>query len=147
MWKMRQILLLAAIFVISATSAAAQSREDNKVDLSDSKTQPITVEFSEEKKTPESADSPAPPDLSEAQTKYVGNKFSQKYHLKGCYFAQIARPENIFPFASCKEAIKSKYRPCNWCLPKWQKFVKGRIIEKSGNSIKENADDKKSPEQ
>lgn len=82
--------------------------------------------------------------LSETQNQYLGNKFSRKYHLKGCHFAHIADPANIFPFASCKEAIKSNYRPCNWCLPKWQKFVKGQII---GLPIKREADAKKSQSQ
>lgn len=82
--------------------------------------------------------------LSETQNQYLGNKFSCKYHLKGCHFAQIAQPENIFPFASCKEAINSNYLPCNWCLPKWQKFVKGQII---GLPINRNADAKKSSSQ
>lgn len=140
MREFRRILLLAIVLVFSAASTQAQSLEEGKIAPSDLKTQPITVVLEEQKTEPDSI-------LSEAQTKYVGNKFSQKYHLEGCFFARIARPENIFPFASCKEAIKSKYRPCNWCLPKWQKFVKGRIVEKSGNSIKESADDKKSPEQ
>lgn len=82
--------------------------------------------------------------LSETQTVYLGNKFSQKYHLKGCHFAQIADPANIFVFASCKEAINSYYRPCNWCLPKWQKFVKGQII---GLPKNREADAKKSSSQ
>lgn len=84
------------------------------------------------------------PNLSETQEQYLGNKFSRKYHLKGCHFAQIADPANIFPFGSCKEAIKSKYLPCNWCLPKWQKFVKGQII---GLPINREADAKKSSSQ
>lgn len=82
--------------------------------------------------------------LSEAQCVYLGNKFSQKYHLKGCHFAKIADPANIFVFASCKEAINSNYRPCNWCLPKWQKFVKGQII---GLPKNREADAKKSSSQ
>ncbi len=82
--------------------------------------------------------------LSETQLIYLGNKFSQKYHLKGCHFAQIADPGNIFVFASCKEAIKSNYRPCNWCLPTWQKFVKGQII---GLPKNREADAKKSSSQ
>jgi hypothetical protein len=82
--------------------------------------------------------------LSDTQPIYLGNKFSQKYHLKGCHFAQIADPGNIFLFASCKEAIKSNYRPCNWCLPTWQKFVKGQII---GLPKNREADAKKSSSQ
>lgn len=82
--------------------------------------------------------------LSETQPLYLGNKFSQKYHLKGCHFAKIAAPANIFVFASCKEAINSNYRPCNWCLPKWQKFVKGQII---GLPKNREADAKKSSSQ
>lgn len=117
------------------------------------KPQPISVDEKEDN-SPHREDLPSEPDfsvdrsnLSETQSQYLGNKFSQKYHLKGCYFARIARPENIFLFATCKEAIKSKYRPCNWCLPKWQKFVKGRILDSSGNFPKQNADAKKSPSQ
>ncbi len=94
--------------------------------------QPITVPLKKET------------NLSETQTHFLGNKFSEKYHLEGCFYARIARPENIFLFASCKEAIKSKYRPCNWCLPKWQKFVKGQIL---GYPKKSDADAKKSSSQ
>lgn len=97
------------------------------------KDEPITQEKSKK-----------PPLLSETRNLYLGNKFSQKYHLKGCHFAQIADPGNIFPFASCKEAINSNYLPCNWCLPKWQKFVKGQII---GLPINRKADAKKSSSQ
>lgn len=82
--------------------------------------------------------------LSDTQPIYLGNKFSQKYHLKGCHFAQIADPANIFTFDSCKEAINSNYRPCNWCLPTWQKFVKGQII---GLPKNREADAKKSSSQ
>jgi len=111
----------------ASTKATIQSDKTDKTD--EKKDQPITVEQA---------------NLSESQNLYLGNKFSQKYHLKGCHFAQIADPGNIFPFASCKEAIKSNYRPCNWCLPKWQKFVKGQII---GLPIIRKADTKRSPSQ
>lgn len=120
----------------------AQSDPGNQIEQTDKqKNKPISEPESESKTKKQSKNEA---NLSETQNLYSGNKFSHKYHLKGCHFAQIAQPENIFPFASCKEAINSNYLPCNWCLPKWQKFVKGQII---GLPINRSADAKKSSSQ
>ncbi len=141
LWALAFVLLIflqvsTALLPVSPCFAEETSPQESKKSNDSASTQ-ATNQSESEGKNKEA-------NLSDTQPIYLGNKFSQKYHLKGCHFAQIADPGNIFVFASCKEAIKSNYRPCNWCLPTWQKFVKGQII---GLPKNREADAKKSSSQ
>jgi micrococcal nuclease len=49
--------------------------------------------------------------------RYVGSKYSNKYHFPHCTSAQRIKPSNRRVFNSVKEAIDAGYVPCKICRP------------------------------
>ena len=53
--------------------------------------------------------------------KYVGSKFSNKYHFTHCRSAQKIKPANRRVFYSVKKAVDAGYVPCKRCRPPYYK--------------------------
>ena len=60
---------------------------------------------------------------------YVGNTFSKKYHLPGCEFAQKINIYHVKLLKTKEQAEKINYKACNWCMPRWTKSVRSKIIK------------------
>lgn len=65
--------------------------------------------------------------------KYVGNRFSHKFHRPSCPFAQLMSGGNVEYFCYRKQAIEQGFKPCRYCLPPWWKSVNATIIKIDGN--------------
>jgi methylphosphotriester-DNA--protein-cysteine methyltransferase len=52
-----------------------------------------------------------------ADYKYVGSKFSNKYHYPDCKSAKKISPNNLVTFKTAEEAVKARYVPCKVCKP------------------------------
>lgn len=64
----------------------------------------------------------------ENPVKYVGNRYSQKFHCPTCPFAEVMWVRRRREFHFRYEAIEAGYKACCWCLPKRWKHVEGRIF-------------------
>ncbi len=51
------------------------------------------------------------------ETKYVGSKNSDKYHLTSCRWANKISPENLIEFNSIQDVEDAGYIPCKICNP------------------------------
>lgn len=70
-------------------------------------------------------------DLDETRSlpvRYIGNSFSQKFHIPSCPFAQAMWRRRRLEFHFRHEATELGFRPCCWCLPKRWKHLEGRIL-------------------
>ena len=54
---------------------------------------------------------------SVAETGYIGNRNSMKFHLPSCEAVAKTSPRNRVPLATREEAIDLGYEPCNICRP------------------------------
>ncbi len=52
--------------------------------------------------------------------KYVGSKFSIRYHLPTCKKARRIQERNRVLFNTAEEAVKAGYLPCGVCKPPTQ---------------------------
>lgn len=66
---------------------------------------------------------------SQTSFHYVGNSFSAKFHKPECEFVRKMRSEHVKLLKSKEEGSSLCYRPCNWCLPSWDKSVAGKIVK------------------
>jgi hypothetical protein len=55
--------------------------------------------------------------------KYFGNSFSGKFHRPWCPYSQAMNLNHAVAFNFRWQAIRSGYRPCNFCLPQQWKSV------------------------
>lgn len=61
---------------------------------------------------------PTKPRPTEPHYKYVINKYSMKFHLPDCAYAQKMNPDNKQYSNSSRAILVSLgYDPCNWCNP------------------------------
>jgi hypothetical protein len=65
---------------------------------------------------------------SQLPYKYVGNRYTHKFHRLSCPFAQAMANYNVEYFHFRKEAIEHGDKPCHWCLPPWWKSVSATIV-------------------
>ena len=59
--------------------------------------------------------SASPDDIEEADSTYIGNKNSKKFHLPSCSGLPAAENQVIFP--SYSDAVAEGYQPCSRCMP------------------------------
>jgi hypothetical protein len=71
---------------------------------------------------------------SQPPYKYVGNRYSHKFHLPDCPFAQAMSRWNAEYFRTREEAVEHGEKPCHWCLPLWCKSVSAIIVGSSSNT-------------
>jgi len=64
---------------------------------------------------------PKEPEKKLIKEKYVGSKFSNKYHFSTCTSAQRIKPANRRVFYSVKKAVDAGYVPCKSCRPPYYK--------------------------
>lgn len=67
--------------------------------------------------------------ISQPGFHYVGNSFSAKFHKPECEFVRKMRSEHVKLLKSKEEGTALHYRPCNWCLPTWDKSVTGTLVK------------------
>jgi micrococcal nuclease len=67
------------------------------------------------------ADKPKEKDKKLILEKYVGSKFSNKYHFPTCTSAQRIKPANRRVFYSVKKAVAAGYVACKICRPPYYK--------------------------
>ena len=68
--------------------------------------------------TPISTPAPTKPRPTEPHYKYIINKYSMKFHLPDCSYAQKMNPDNKQYSNSSRAILVSLgYDPCNWCNP------------------------------
>jgi hypothetical protein len=61
--------------------------------------------------------------------KYVGNRWSKKFHRPSCLFAKRIWPKRLRLFHFRKDAVAAEFKPCNWCLPRTWTTLHGAIIQ------------------
>ena len=52
-----------------------------------------------------------------AQSNYIGNSNTHKFHSAGCYMIDKMNPLHKVPFNNREEAINQGYIPCKKCNP------------------------------
>ena len=67
--------------------------------------------------------------ISQPGFHYVGNSYSAKFHKPECEFVRKMRSEHVKLLRSKEEGTALNYRPCNWCLPTWDKSVTGKLVK------------------
>ncbi len=67
------------------------------------------------------ADRPAEKEKKLIQEKYVGSKFTTKYHFTHCRSAQKIKPANRRVLNPVKKAVDAGYVPCKSCRPPYYK--------------------------
>jgi Metal binding domain of Ada len=82
--------------------------------------------------SPTATDKPANDVGDENQTpmpfKYVGNKFSSKFHRPSCPFAKAISSGHLIFFEHRHDAIDQGFQPCRYCLPPDWKTVHAVIL-------------------
>jgi hypothetical protein len=77
----------------------------------------------------------AEPTLAALPFKYVGNKFSSKFHRPSCPFAKCISHCHLVYFARRYNATDAGYAPCQYCLPRDWKTVHLVVLgHANGNS-------------
>lgn len=61
--------------------------------------------------------------------KYVGNKFSGKFHRPWCPFEQTMAAHNAVFFHWRREAVTAGFSPCRYCLPPFVKQVRCVLLK------------------
>lgn len=71
--------------------------------------------------------------------KYIGNRYSSKFHRPGCIFAKIMSPRKAVLLHYRRQAIEAGLKPCRWCLPATWTCVKAKLLPKGNLSIRLNS--------
>ena len=123
---MRARVFCSALLLLFLTGAAAQAQTQEHSNESESQTGAGSVEnipssaperttLEEEKALSDSGETPV--------FKYVGNKFSSKFHRPSCPFAKAMSQYHLVFFKARHDAVDQGFKPCKYCLPKQWKTV------------------------
>jgi hypothetical protein len=123
---MRARVFCSALLLLFLTGTAAQAQTQEHCYESESETCAGSVEnfpSSAPKRTALEQEHALSDSGETPVFKYVGNKFSSKFHRPSCPFAKAMSQYHLVFFRERHDAVDQGFKPCKYCLPAQWKTV------------------------